>query len=599
MSNEEKLKKFFSFRYWMLNDQHKKNFLIEQDFTEIEKASSILWTKSISLIIHYLKNEDYRNYLSSRNEETENLIKSKLKRSYDLLSYKEKIFLNSFKSSLIENIFNKYWESINNARKLIFFLEEWEEEFNFYLFDNECINHFWYRYRILSIKKRRYLFKNYNFDYFLYLENKYWKDDSLIKLINLEETWEFYLKMKNLFWKNFFSMSEENKEILWKFSFSEIKNLYDQWIKNISQIKDILLWNNSKNEIRILNKFNSRLKWKLETNDLRFIKKNILWKYYFNFNSNIFSKLKKQDLENYLYFWWNSISKIKEDHKSYIKEILLFKRFWNEIYLNSIDYEKFSLKEIIDIKNNFKELKLKDILEIIRLSNLNKKRWHEDLYSELFWRHFSSLSKDKIRLFKDIDINEVLEFFENSWTNNLNAFLLKDLFNFKNWKIIFNCWHKCNFDWNMIKRIERWFWDKSCTICNKLNYWRSSLKQRKLAEDISELFDIEVLENQRILWEKYKKEIDILIDKRNIWFEFNWLYYHSEDKDSSFIKRNLSKELWIDLYFIWEHIYIKDYEYVLNEIKDILWLKKNLYKPVSIKWNEIYVWKYKIWNYLI
>lgn len=123
--------------------------------------------------------------------------------------------------------------------------------------------------------------------------------------------------------------------------------------------------------------------------------------------------------------------------------------------------------------------------------------------------------------------------------------------------------------------------------CFPINYSISSFWERELFEFIYENFTWKIISWSRILWDeknKYKKEIDIHLIHKNIWFEYNWSYWHWSEES---IKRDnekieMSKRQWIKLYIVKE----EDWKWNKQKEKErVIQILKNewIYSPRNIK----------------
>ncbi|MFW6243332.1 MAG: DUF7487 domain-containing protein [bacterium] len=114
-----------------------------------------------------------------------------------------------------------------------------------------------------------------------------------------------------------------------------------------------------------------------------------------------------------------------------------------------------------------------------------------------------------------------------------------------------------------------------CTICNEINSKSISGLQTQLFNFIKENYNDEILINDRNIIKPH--EIDIFLPKLKLGFEFNGLYWHSENikgKKYHHNKTNKSIENGIELF----HIYEDDWNYKQDIIKSMILNKLNITK---------------------
>jgi len=105
-----------------------------------------------------------------------------------------------------------------------------------------------------------------------------------------------------------------------------------------------------------------------------------------------------------------------------------------------------------------------------------------------------------------------------------------------------------------------------CTICNPINKGVSGL-EIDLYNFIKDNYDGDIIRNDRKVL--CGKEIDILLPEINLAFEFNGLWWHSDNNKPEYYhinKINKAKESGINLVYIWED----DWKYKNNIIKSII-----------------------------
>jgi hypothetical protein len=110
-----------------------------------------------------------------------------------------------------------------------------------------------------------------------------------------------------------------------------------------------------------------------------------------------------------------------------------------------------------------------------------------------------------------------------------------------------------------------------CTVCNPIGN-SSSIKENELYEFIKSIYSGEIKQGYR---DKY--EIDIYLPDLKIGFEFNGLYWHSEeykDKNYHLMKTNHFKGKSIKIIHIWEDDWLNKTQIIKSQIKNQLGLTK-------------------------
>lgn len=198
------------------------------------------------------------------------------------------------------------------------------------------------------------------------------------------------------------------------------------------------------------------------------------------------------------------------------------------------------------------------------------------------------------------EIKDFIKFKEDyKWHYELKNFLLRKKFEWINidekWFFLNKCWHSIFID----NRRFHYLYDNEHEIdkiefyCEKCNWKRTeSLSQKLLANEIEKLYTWKITQNNRKILEW--KEIDILLEEKKIWFEYNWVYWHRDDNWKSLWKINKAKEKWYKLYVIWESFFNKEYEPTMEVIEFLVNWKNNLYKiDKELKYKEV-DWVYHI-----
>lgn len=113
-----------------------------------------------------------------------------------------------------------------------------------------------------------------------------------------------------------------------------------------------------------------------------------------------------------------------------------------------------------------------------------------------------------------------------------------------------------------------------CTVCNPIGS-SSSIKQEEVLEYIKSLTDLEVINNYRD-----GLEIDIYIPELKLGFEFNGLYWHSEEyKEPNYHaeKNKYFAEKGIRIIHIWEDEWDFKRDIICSQIQNLLGLSKKVY----------------------
>jgi hypothetical protein len=164
--------------------------------------------------------------------------------------------------------------------------------------------------------------------------------------------------------------------------------------------------------------------------------------------------------------------------------------------------------------------------------------------------------------------NEILKNKIKNRLNNYSQYELLDI-EFDKFKrnIIIFC-NKCTREFN-INREDFYlrFREKTtiCTNCNPINSSKSG-QQEELLRFISENYDGEILFNKKII---FPQEIDIYLPEIKLAFEFNGLWWHSEQQKGKYYHRDKTKkcsDIGIELLHIWED----DWVYKNEIIKSII-----------------------------
>jgi hypothetical protein len=184
---------------------------------------------------------------------------------------------------------------------------------------------------------------------------------------------------------------------------------------------------------------------------------------------------------------------------------------------------------------------------------------------------------------------------ENNVTSKLKKFNEKykslNIINDKGTYVTLKC-DKCVNDYEIDRSLLFYRFDNnlnSCTICNPVSELRS-IKEKELCDFIGSLGFTVKTGNRDIL---KGKEIDILVEEKNIGFELNGLYYHCDlfkDKNYHIDKTNECNKEGIRLVHVFEDEWDSKKEIVKSRIRNLLGLidkkvyaRKCLIKEVSTK----------------
>jgi hypothetical protein len=168
---------------------------------------------------------------------------------------------------------------------------------------------------------------------------------------------------------------------------------------------------------------------------------------------------------------------------------------------------------------------------------------------------------------------------EKNRKNNISSKLKKFNEKYKSLKIIndkgnyvsLEC-DKCSQNYDIDRSLLFYRFDNKlncCTLCNPVSELRS-IKEKELSDFISDLGFTVITSNRDIL---KGKEIDILVKEKNIGFELNGLYYHSDlfkDKNYHINKTIESKKEGVRLIHIFEDEWDYKKEIVKSRIKNLL-----------------------------
>lgn len=134
-----------------------------------------------------------------------------------------------------------------------------------------------------------------------------------------------------------------------------------------------------------------------------------------------------------------------------------------------------------------------------------------------------------------------------------------------------------------------------CIKCNPLILTHSKA-EKDLLKYIKSIYNDDIIENKKIFYEKNKSfEVDILLPKSKIAFEYNGLYWHSEifkDPNYHIHKTEKLKELGIKLFHIWEDDWLFNNDLCKSIINNILGKNDRIYaRKCEVKEISNYLYK--------
>lgn len=272
------------------------------------------------------------------------------------------------------------------------------------------------------------------------------------------------------------------------------------------------------------------------------------------------NKVKKTNLEK-----WGVDNPMKVDEiKDKVKKTNLEK--WGvDWYQQSDEFKNKSIKSYLSKYGETHHMKNKKFIEKIKEENIN--RWGVDNFTKT--KSFKKIMDNYYKSDEFIEnIKKQKEFRKlkeiNYYTNYNEDYHLIEI-EFDNLKL--NCPY-CNQNFNINKQLY-YLRNKNnqvcCTICNKTNVSNISFEEKELLKFIKEIYDGEIIENY-----KNKYEIDIYLPGLNIGFEFNGIWYHSENYKEISYHQNKTfyfNEIGIRIFHIWEDDWIYKKEIIKSMIK--------------------------------
>lgn len=414
---------------------------------------------------------------------------------------------------------NEFWSSFDNSKERIQnkLIEYWFDNFQRKLEEKNWLKEKWYR---LSWILER------------------------IEMAKEEVEFEEYIQNYKKFFKNQFSCLKMNdkKLIINKFQdpFSLSLEFEKKWI-------DLDYFDNILEAFVLLS---------LEQSDIT--KEMNIRKNYRKFKDEFwFQFTSSKNVKELLEFWFHKF--IKEIEKrnwlKWIKDFNILRKFFDK---NKEEFEEFKLFEKC---------------------------------TEL-WILIEQFSKDKIKIIKNFWIDNILEIIKKRWLDDYKRWIHIVILEILTWRKINNEWcfylcENCWYKWELSTLIEQRMRIKNSLICERcfpINWTKSSCWEREVFEFIFENFSWKMISWSRVIendnLNNWKKEIDIHLVHKNIWFEYNWTYWHSSEeakiKDQEKIEQ--AKKQWITIYTIKEEDWVHKNENEKKRIIEIL-KKEWIYSP--------------------
>lgn len=267
------------------------------------------------------------------------------------------------------------------------------------------------------------------------------------------------------------------------------------------------------------------------------------------------AKIKQTNLERYGVDSYFKTAEFKEKSKNTCME-----KYGTE-YANQDEKVKEKIKNTY---NQDKEEKQKRIQEKIKNNNLKKYgvthhmklekyiALHNDIAKEQTWKTIQSYKDYIIPLFNREDVNQLR-----------SGKIYK-------WKCV-KCGHEFEDHIHRTMHIKELPYLPRCLKCYPYMSGSSS-EEKELLNFIKSIYLGEVLENDRKLIKPY--ELDIVIPKLKIAFEFNGDHWHEEGISKPIgyheMKIQLCKDKGYELIHVWEHDWIKDKENIFKNIEEKL-----------------------------
>lgn len=583
--------------YWFkrFKDTLKENYWIDENLN-LYSDQFFYFNKTKEEYLLYI---EYRSFTNEYSYRFSRLNKDRIN---ELLKY----WFNNFQKMLKEkNWIRNDW---NLYDRMFIYFDKWEKEYiddtNKILFLNK------YKQRFYNLwEKNKQELINFWFDNF----QKILKEKNWIK-----DEWNLYNNVFLLFDKNEKDFLQDNEYELFK------KEYWNMFIKQKTDKKEKLIeyWFRNFQET-LKEKDWIKVKWNLYYNIFFYFDKS-REEYFLDIEYDLFSeeywrkfesiwRKWKKELLNYWFdnfqktlkekYWirieWSlykdvflNFNKTKDEYL-YLKEYKLFSNeYWswfgsmnkerkNEIVNYWFENFKRSLTEKHWIKI---EWNLFDDIFIFLDKTKEEYYYHveQKKFIEKYWLSFSlSISKNEIiEYWYGEFVSFMSEHELNKYDNRkiFNLFFLKTLWKIefdKCWNVVCNkCWNKEKIDELSLSRIYKK--QEVCTKCFPLK-WISFL-EKDLVSLIRSFYDWEIIENSKTIL-KSKKEIDIYLPELKLWFEFNWVYWHSSDFDNwkTYEKYKECLEQWIKLIVIWEDQWVNKSDIIEHRIRNLLWKSKKIY----------------------
>lgn len=477
-------------------------------------------------------------------------------------------FIEKIVDYWFDNFMKKYselWMSYKNHNLKVIFHNSFDltkEEISFNEEYEKFSNEYWERFLNSKEKTMKrlcsYWFENFKNK----LKEKYWIDENEYRLSRIlyfftltKEEFEYQtlcLNYHEFFWNKFSLLDSKSKEEIINM-YEDPKDFYEKikknWIrvsKNSNLYYDVFL-------LSLLNKEECEIEIEKRYNYEKFKKE--YWYY--------FSSLKEERRNELSLFWYkNFLKEVKKREWLKWKDFSITRNFYNK---TEEDYKEYLMyKESVD-----------------------------------FWINLMKFNKEKIELVKSTWISNLMNIVNRRWLSSYDRWIhiiICELMywlrinNEKDKYICHNCWYKKRLSILTEQRMCYWDPNKICERCFPKNYTVSSFWERELFEFIHENFTWKIISWSRVIedskWNKWKREIDIHLIHKNIWFEYNWTYFHWTElsKKRDFEKLEQAKKQWIKIYTVNEKDWKEDKENEKRRIINIL-KKEWIFSPRNI--NEI------------
>jgi hypothetical protein len=250
-------------------------------------------------------------------------------------------------------------------------------------------------------------------------------------------------------------------------------------------------------------------------------------------------KTKKTNLEKYGFEWSLQNKKVREKGK---KTCLI--KYGFEHPHQSKEVREKTIKTILEKWGVECNLQSEECKEKIKETNLERYGVENPMKSDIIRKKYYNISNDK-KYLKYIN-------------NKISKFICEKGHEFEISSINYISRKKLNI--------------KLCTICNPIGD-SQSIKEKELYEFIKSIYKEEIIQSYRD-----GLEIDIYLPELKLGFEFNGLYWHSEEwknNDYHLKKTKYFKEKGIRIIHIWEDDWVNKKSIIESQIKNWLGLTEN------------------------